>query len=281
MFLWPVKVFNADYRSIITANGLDAYFFVRFLRVMAITLLPIWFISWAVLLPVTSANTSVPGLSGLDMFTFGNVATNKQSRYAAHLILVYGFTVWIFVVIKKEMRHFVFTRQQHLMERTHAKSVQANTILITGIPKKYLTQDALYKLFNGLPGGVKKIWINRNLKELPDIYDRRLAATAKLEAAETQLLRIAAKRRLKSLKDASKSKESKRTDPEADPVQNAEHDVPREERPTHKLGFLGLIGEKVDTIEWARQEIAMNADRRRLRLLPRHPRKMISWKAAL
>ncbi|CAA7269965.1 unnamed protein product [Cyclocybe aegerita] len=256
MFLWPVKVFNADFRNIITANGLDAYFFVRFLRVMAIALLPIWFLSWAVLLPVTSVNTSVEGLSGLDIFTFGNVAKDKQVRYAAHLILVYLFTIWIFVIIKKEMRHFVFTRQQHLMERIHAKSVQANTILITGIPTKYLTQDALYKLFNGLPGGVKKIWINRNLKELPDIYDRRLAATAKLEAAETQLLRIAAKRRLKSLKATSKSKEPKRTDPEADPVQHAEHEVPQEERPMHKLGFLGLFGEKVDTIEWSRQEIA-------------------------
>lgn len=59
------------------------------------------------------------------------------------------------------MRHFVITRQQHLIERTHAKSVQANTILITGIPAKYLTQDALFKLYNNLPGGVKKIWINR------------------------------------------------------------------------------------------------------------------------
>ena len=59
------------------------------------------------------------------------------------------------------MRHFIITRQQHLIERTHSKSVQANTILVTGIPSRYLTQNALFKLFNSLPGGVKKIWINR------------------------------------------------------------------------------------------------------------------------
>ena len=59
------------------------------------------------------------------------------------------------------MAHFIITRQQHLIERTHSKSVQANSILVTGIPSKYLTQDALFKLFNSLPGGVKKIWINR------------------------------------------------------------------------------------------------------------------------
>ena len=61
------------------------------------------------------------------------------------------------------MKHFLLTRQQHLIETDHAKSVQANTILITGIPAKYLSQDALYKLYNGLPGGVKRIWINRHV----------------------------------------------------------------------------------------------------------------------
>lgn len=70
------------------------------------------------------------------------------------------------------MRHFVITRQQHLIERTHSKSVQANTILITGIPKKFLTQDALFRLFNELPGGVKKIWINRCV--LPFLGDSTL-----------------------------------------------------------------------------------------------------------
>ena len=69
--------------------------------------------------------------------------------------------VWIIYNIRNEMRHFIVTRQQHLIERVHSKSVQANTILVTGIPTKYLTQNALFKLFNSLPGGVKKIWINR------------------------------------------------------------------------------------------------------------------------
>lgn len=59
------------------------------------------------------------------------------------------------------MRHFILTRQQHLINPVHAKSVQANTLLVTGIPGKYLSQEALLKLFNDLPGGVKKIWINR------------------------------------------------------------------------------------------------------------------------
>ena len=183
------------------------------------------------------------------------------------------------------MRHFIVTRQQHLIERTHSKSVQANTILVTGIPSKYLTQNALFKHFNSLPGGVKKIWINRyafiilfvtyylvtsfpsfltlfshnykknniyfrNLKELPDVYDRRLAACDKLESAETSLLKTATKLRLKAVQVAAKNG----TDVEASNQESIQ--VPESERPTHKLGFLGLFGQKVDSINWAREEIA-------------------------
>ncbi|KAH9478520.1 hypothetical protein JR316_0008975 [Psilocybe cubensis] len=253
-FLWPLAVFRADYRAIISANGLDAYFFVRFLRVMAITFLPIWLLSWVVLLPLTSVNTSVPGFTGLNRFIYGNVAPDKSARYAGHLILAWIFTFWILYIIKREMQHFIVTRQQHLIERTHVKSVQARTILITGIPKRYLNQDALYKLFNSLPGGVQKIWINRNLKDLPDIYDRRTAATNKLEAAETALLRTAAKLRLKAEKKAKKGSKAN-ADVEAS-VATAEQEVPESERPTHRLGMIPFFGEKVDTINWARKEIA-------------------------
>jgi len=55
-------------------------------------MLPIWLISWAVLLPLSSVNTEVANHSGLDMFSFGNIGTTDQDRYAAHLILTWIFT---------------------------------------------------------------------------------------------------------------------------------------------------------------------------------------------
>ncbi len=135
------------------------------------------------------------------------------------------------------MANFIIKRQQHLINPVHSKSVQANTLLVTGIPAKYLTKEALTTLFGELPGGVKRVFINRDLKELPDIYERRLAACNKLEGAETKLLSIASKL------DKDNSSEE------------AAGAIPRDKRPTHKLGFLGLFGEKVDTIDWARTEI--------------------------
>ena len=92
VLLWPYYLLKADYKAVLSHNGLDAYFFVRFLRVMTITLIPIWLISWIILLPATSVNSSVDGLNGLDIFTFGNVESSKKIRYIAHLLCVYGFT---------------------------------------------------------------------------------------------------------------------------------------------------------------------------------------------
>ncbi|KAF5381347.1 hypothetical protein D9615_008345 [Tricholomella constricta] len=254
ILLWPIAVFKADYRAIINANGMDAYFFVRFLRMMTRILLPIWIISWVVLLPVNSVNTRVGTNAGLDIFVFGNISPDKQQRYAAHIILVYLFTAWIFYNIKIEMRSFILKRQQHLISPVHAKSVQANTILVTGIPSKYLSKGALYNLFNDLPGGVKKIWINRNLKELPDIYDRRIDACNKLESAETALMKTAAKIRLAEIKKSHK-KGSKAADVEASSPTLDSVIVPVEMRPQHRLGMIPFVGKKVDTIEWAREEI--------------------------
>ncbi len=89
---WLISVFNADLDKIKDINGLDCYFFVRFLRMMVRVMLPIWLLSWMVLLPLTAVHTEVAGHSGLDILIFGNIVPNKQDRYAGHLLLVWVFT---------------------------------------------------------------------------------------------------------------------------------------------------------------------------------------------
>ena len=48
--------------------------------------------------------------------------------------------------------------------------------------------------------------------------------------------------------------------PEGEDVEAAAPDhvvVPKDQRPTHRLGMIPFFGEKVDTIDWARQEITL------------------------
>ena len=233
--------------------------------------------------------TYLAGNSGLDLFTFRrNVAAEDQVRYATYLIqvLVFFFTsgcelyqlyytiqllynilfnlkVWFLYNI---LRHFIITRQ-HWTERKHSESVQANTILVTGVPSKHLTtQNALFKLFNSLPRGVKKfgltgtrlfpflivyhlsscVWqafplpflLSHNQMSMTDV----LRHSTYSRSAEASLLKAATKLRLKASIQDSGSKFL---------ILSDQH--------PNKLGFLGLHGQKVDSmINWARhgEEIA-------------------------
>jgi hypothetical protein len=129
----------------------------------------------------------------------------------------------------------------------------------------------------------------RDLKEMPDYYDRRTNAAKKLESAQVNLIKIARKNKLDNEEKVAKLQQKKKKVPASltGPVnpqllerdQSASSDdtvthepknlslvdqlVPRSKRPTTRLkpkwapfslGFLG-IGQKVDTIEWARKEI--------------------------
>ncbi|KAF8532450.1 hypothetical protein JB92DRAFT_2688545 [Gautieria morchelliformis] len=255
LLAWPLAVWRADPLVVREQNGLDAYMFLRFLRMMVKILFPIWLVSWLVLLPVTSVGTSMPGRTGLDRFTFGNVAPNVTDRYAAHLLLAYLFTGYILYTLQSELRLFVSTRQRHLISPAHSSTPQANTVLVTGVPSQYLSTHALTRLFSHVPGGVRRVWLNRDLKDLPDVYDARMAACNKLESAENALLKTATK-----IHKQRGEKAPDTPDVELGPGE-AEDLVPSDKRPTHRLPVsflpfsLPLIGKKVDSITWARAEI--------------------------
>jgi calcium permeable stress-gated cation channel len=164
------------------------------------------------------------------------------------------------------MDHYILVRQEYLVSPAHISTVQACSILITGIPHEYLSEPALTRLFGQLPGGVRKVWLNRNLGDIPDLFDRRLLACNMLEAAETSLLKKAIKRHKKQqkkvtgaeIKEKSSADAQPGSDTEAAPKTHIEELVPREKWPSHRLPLfswmpfsLPFLGTKVDTIEWA------------------------------
>lgn len=157
------------------------------------------------------------------------------------------------------MREFIILRQRHLVDPIHSASAQANTILVTGVPRKFLDEEAVARLFSHLPGGVKKVWLNRDLKDMPDVYDRRLAACNKLESAEIALIKTALKLNKKAHggQVVLDEKPVKPVDPESAVSHITDGLVPPNQRPTHRLPVLGFLpfGRKVDTIDWCKQEI--------------------------
>ena len=83
------------------------------------------------------------------------------------------------------MRQAYFTSSQHRLQ------VSANTILVTDIPRGLLSTVALTSLYSTFPGGIRTIWINRDITKLSRKIQQRRRVVSILEAVETNLMTMA------------------------------------------------------------------------------------------
>ena len=115
--------------------------------------------------------------------------------------------VWILGNIKFEMVHYVQVCQQCLISPFHSSMAQACTVLVTGILQQFLTESVLTSLFSHLPGDVYKVWINCDLRDMPELYNQRLKACRMLESAATSLINKAINRNRNWLRNSTKSED--------------------------------------------------------------------------
>lgn len=179
-------------------------------------------------------------------------------------------TVYVLYMIKREWGNYVDRRQEFLTSRYWATKAQSRTVLVTGIPDDYMTQEALHSMTDFLPGGVRKIWLAKHPKELADIYDRNTKAAKKLESANVSQIKLANKLVRKKKVDPSGNEDyvqltKERLASTSDSMQDgqiveieferAARYIPPKKVPTHKLGAIPFFGKKVESIPWAIKEI--------------------------
>lgn len=202
------KLWDVSDDQIIRECGLDAYFFLRYLKTLLVIFLPICGVVVPVLTPLnfisgkiqqaTSNSSTEDGLqvTGLDTLAWSNISPQNTGRYAAHLGMALLAVAWTCAVFLLELRVYVKVRQDYMTSVGHRLKASATTILVGSIPSRWLSNDALRGLFDVFPGGVKNIWLNRDLSELLDKISRRDRIHLMLESAETALIRTAKKAHL-------------------------------------------------------------------------------------
>ncbi len=145
-------------------------------------------------------------VNGMDKLGWGNVHPWRNNRYWAHLILAVLVVVYTCFVFFDELRGYIRLRQAYLTSPQHRLRASATTVLVSAIPRKWCTFEALNGLYDVFPGGIRNIWINRNFDELNDKVKQRDSLARTLESAQTALIRSAKKAHLKRLeKEARKS----------------------------------------------------------------------------
>ncbi|KAA8893826.1 hypothetical protein FN846DRAFT_474368 [Sphaerosporella brunnea] len=243
---WVKGVWSIPDETVLRTNGLDGYFFLRYLRKAQLLCFVGCVITWPILFPVNA--TGGGGQQGLDMLSQSNIAQTSQNtkRLYAHVFLGWIFYGFVLFTVYRELIFYTTTKQAYMLSPIYSTRISARTLLIQTVPMQYMNETALRRTFEH----VKRVWITADTTELDKLVEERDEIAMKLEAAEVALIKMADKARAKQGGEAPKDN-SEDVDAESGSVAAAW--VPRDKRPTHKLKF--LVGEKVDTIDWCRTKL--------------------------
>ena len=198
---WIKPVITTSNSDFVQKCGLDAYFFLRYLRTLLKIFVPAALVILPILIPlnvingrgaqfaISGKNENSSNVTGLDQLAWGNVAPNHTHRYWAHWLLAFFLIAWICYVSFDELRNYIRMRQAYLTSPQHRLRASATTVLVSSIPQKWCSVEALDGLYDVFPGGLRNIWINRNFDELSDKIKQRDKLATTLEAAETELIK--------------------------------------------------------------------------------------------
>lgn len=256
LFNWVGSFWKIPDTCALQTQSLDAFLYLRFIRLTVIISFVGCCITWPILFPVNA--TGGGGQTQLDILSYSNIDQSTQSnRYYAHALVAWVFLGFVLFFIFRECVYYVNLRQAFLISPLYSNRVSSRTVLFTSVPKPFLDERKLRKIFGN---SVLHVWITGDVKKIDELVEQRDKTAFKLEKAEVKLIKLANKARNKALKGATSDQEEARSTLDAESGSIAARWVPQKKRPTHKTGFLGLFGKKVDTIDWCREEL--------LRLIP-------------
>lgn len=238
----------------LTHQSLDAYLFIRFLKIATAIAFGSLVITWPILFPVNA--TGGGGQSGLDVLSYSNVDVIQKPNYLYAQVFV-GWAVYGFVMymITREMIFYINLRQTFLLSPFYSNRLSSRVVLFTNVPKDYINEQKIHAMY---PGLIRNVWIAGDSKELTKSVEERDKVISKLEGAQVKLIKLANKTRNKENKkngSAETQEQPVEAAVDAESASASARWVPEKKRPSHRLGFLGLFGQKVDTIEWGREEL--------------------------
>ncbi|KAK4575059.1 hypothetical protein LTR86_000911 [Recurvomyces mirabilis] len=227
---WLYPLFTTPNLAFIQKCGLDAYFFLRYLRMLLKFFLPVAVIVLPIMLPLNRYSGPTNNVHGLDLLSISNINPEHMGhRLWAQLVMAITVTIWFCYIVYKELRGYIRVRQAYLTSPQHRIRASATTVLVTGIPRKWLTLEALDGLYDVFPGGIKNIWINRNFDELSNKVQLRDQYARNLEGAETDLIKKCRKTYEKKAEGRRKKEGAKKQSKQELKEKRAEDDAAAEQ----------------------------------------------------
>lgn len=245
LFGWINDFWKIPDTYVLNHHSLDAYLFLRFLKIAVVCCFVGCLITWPILFPINATGNA--GAKQFDILTQSNIE-NKWKLFA-HAGCAIIFFTFILYMITRESIFYINLRQAYLMSPLYASRISSRTVLFTSVPEDYMSESKLRAMLGPY---VRKIWFATDVSDLEGKVGERDDAAMKLEAAETNLIVTANGARVKAEKKNQRSSSEEAALGESSGSVAARYIKPKQ-RPTHRLK--PLIGKKVDTIDWCRAEL--------------------------
>ncbi|KIX07718.1 uncharacterized protein Z518_02372 [Rhinocladiella mackenziei CBS 650.93] len=235
-----------DDKFILRHSSLEAYLFLRYLRMIVLICGIGCCLTWPILFPVNA--TGGGDASQLDKISFSNVLDRK--RLYAHAVVAWVFFGFIILLITRERLFVIGLRRAHQTIPLNATRLSSRIVLFLSVPPGGLREDNLHRYFGE---NAVRSWVVSDLGHLESVVRKRNSKIDSLEELELQLLKKVNLARDGARHGHTPAMESSDTQPKA---------VDERHRPKHRSKY--VIGKKIDSISQLREEISTvvsNVDR--------------------
>jgi hypothetical protein len=188
---WLTPVCTTPDVEISQKCGVDAFLFIRYIRMMLKIFMPTSLVVIPVLTPINRLSGRGGQASALSVLSISNVAPEHTSgRLWIHLALAMLIVSWVCYVIHEEILVYVETRHKYLNSPEYRRQVSASTLLVANVPEAMLNEETLQATFEIFPSGVKEVMINRKSKEMSSSIAARNKTVEDLEVAEAKMIAL-------------------------------------------------------------------------------------------
>jgi len=185
-FSWVPTIFGTSWLTVRKCAGLDAYFFLRFIRMcFRITFVSgLW--GMVVLWPVFASGDG--GATGWYYFSMANVLNGDWRLWFPTGFMVL-LTIYVLFAMNEEFQHYLDLRMQYLADGDSDMNPQVqHSLIVEEIPKALRSDIALYSYFDTLfPGRIHSAAVVLNIPDLEKVAAKRKRANRRLEKSMAYL----------------------------------------------------------------------------------------------
>ncbi|AMD22861.1 HHR092Cp [Eremothecium sinecaudum] len=241
-FKWIPFLMNKPHSFLIQHMSVDGYFFTRYLLIFGLLSLLGCLILFPILLPVNAVRGF--RLGGFERLAFSNVS--NRNRFFAHAFLSWVYFGLVIYTIYRELYYYISMR--HALQTTpyYSSQVGSRTVIFTDLKlcgKSNVSLEDESTIREVFPG-VEHVVFARDEHQLQKLVKERRKVANKYENTLNKVINKSVKVRRKA---EFNEKLGDLPRPELD---DNDFEKYMKNRPTHRLGKIPCIGEKVDSLDY-------------------------------